>query len=102
MDLWFFVRGLLSDQSMQIRYEDLVQDWQTESKLALRFLGLDWHESVADYHNQLQHKVINSPSHAAVRHSISDKAVGRWKHYERYLEPYLRALDPYCREFGYC
>jgi hypothetical protein len=28
-------------------------------------------------------------------------AVGRWRNYERLLEPALKTLEPFVREFGY-
>jgi hypothetical protein len=28
-------------------------------------------------------------------------AVGRWRNYQKHLEPYLRGLDPFIKAFGY-
>jgi hypothetical protein len=30
------------------------------------------------------------------------RAIGRWKNYERLLEPAQKILEPFVREFGYC
>ena len=46
-------------------------------------------------------KRVNSPSYEAVAQPIYTRAIGRWKNYERLLEPALARLEPLIREFGY-
>jgi hypothetical protein len=46
-------------------------------------------------------KHVCSPSYEAVAQPIYTRAIGRWKNYERLLEPVLAMLDPFVREFGY-
>jgi hypothetical protein len=44
---------------------------------------------------------VTSPTYEAVAQPIYTKAIGRWKHYERILEPAFDVLAPFIREFGY-
>ena len=44
---------------------------------------------------------VTSPSYEAVAQPIYTRAIGRWKNYEKYLEPALATLEPFVREFGY-
>jgi len=46
-------------------------------------------------------KQITSPTYEAVAQPIYTGAIGRWKNYERLLEPALATLEPFIREFGY-
>ena len=46
-------------------------------------------------------KRVHSPSHADVRKPLYRTAVGRWKNYEKYLEPYMPGLERFLKEFNY-
>ena len=48
-----------------------------------------------------EEKFVYSPTHAEVRKPIYSSSVGRWKHYERHMAPFLDRLEPFVREFGY-
>ncbi len=57
---------------------------------------------VLDYRQRISaSKRVNSPSYEEVAQPIYTRAVGRWKHYEKHLEPALATLEPFIREFGY-
>jgi hypothetical protein len=101
MHLWRSVRELMTDNWQEVRYEDVVADPLAASAPALHLLGLAPSDAVADYRRQAEHKVVNSPSQADVRRPIFTQSIGRWRHYQQYLEPILGDLEPYCRMFGY-
>ena len=46
-------------------------------------------------------KRVNSPSSAEVRKPLYRTAVGRWRNYEKYLEPYMSGLEPFLKELNY-
>ena len=99
--VWLRVRGLMSGNWLEVRYEDTVSDLAGQARRALEFLGLPWDESVLDYRERGRGKVVNSPTHDAVREPVYTRAVGRWRHYEKHLAPYLDRLDPLVRALGY-
>jgi tetratricopeptide (TPR) repeat protein len=101
MNVWLSVRELIADSSLQVRYEDVVNDPHAECRRALKALGLPWDDAIAGYRERIQHKVVNSPSQADVRKPVHRGAIGRWKNYARYVEPLLDRLDRFCQEFGY-
>jgi hypothetical protein len=101
MRVWLAVRDLIGDRCWQVRYEDVAREPQAECQRALGFLGLQWRGETDDHPRRVRHKIINSPSQAAVRKPIYGSAIGRWKNYQRYLEPQLPRLEAYCQEFGY-
>jgi hypothetical protein len=68
----------------------------------LTTLGMEWDDQVLQYRQRLtETKKVTSPSYEAVAQPIYTRAIGRWKNYEKYLEPAFATLEPFVREFGY-
>ena len=102
MTAWLKFRELVEVPWCEIRYEDTVADLESQARRALATLGLPWDEQVLNYRSRLTYeKQITSPSYEAVAQPIYTRTIGRWKNYERLLEPALKTLDPFIREFGY-
>jgi tetratricopeptide (TPR) repeat protein len=74
---------------LDMPYEELVQDQEGSSRRMLEFIGLPWDARCLDFH-QTSRSVLTA-SKWQVRQRISQSSVGRWRNYERHVEP-LRAL----------
>ena len=99
---WLKFRDLIETPWCEIRYEDTVANLETQARRALDTLGLAWDNQVLGYRQRLlESKQVTSPTYEAVAQPIYTRAIGRWKHYERLLEPALKTLEPFVREFGY-
>ncbi len=46
-------------------------------------------------------KTVRSPTYADVAKPVYKTAMGRWRNYQKYLEPHLETLAPFARAFGY-
>jgi tetratricopeptide (TPR) repeat protein len=101
LGLWRKLRDKIASPWLEVRYEDTVSDLEKEARRALEFLGLAWEPSVLEYRERLKEKAVASPTYEAVSQPIYTKAVGRWRHYQKYLEPYLPVLQPALDAFGY-
>ena len=101
MGVWLRTRQLMEGNWLEVRYEDTVSDLESQARRALEFLGLPWDERVLEYRTSGREKVVNSPTHEAVRQPVYTRAVGRWRHYERHLGPYLSRLEPFVKALGY-
>lgn len=101
MDFWLEMVPRLGSQSMYVRYEEMIDDLQTVARSTLEFLGLEFEENVLRFFEHARTKRVSSPSSAEVRKPLYRTAVGRWKNYEKYLEPYMPALDRFLKEFNY-
>jgi hypothetical protein len=102
MSAWLKFRELIDVPWCQIRYEDTVADAEAQARKALATLNLPWDNQVLDYRRRLSDtKRVNSPSYEAVAEPIYTSSVGRWKNYDKHLEPALETLEPFVREFGY-
>ena len=86
---------------LEIRYEDTVVDLEKQARRALQFLGLPWEDQVLAYRDRLKGKAVGSPSYEAVSQPLHTRSIGRWKHYQAYLEPCLAILRPSIEAFGY-
>lgn len=101
MGVWLRFRALMDANWVEVRYEDTVADVEGQARRALGLLGLPWDDSVRQYRAANKGKVVNSPTHEAVREPLYTRAIGRWRHYEKYLAPHLGRLEPYVKAFGY-
>jgi len=84
-------RSVLPLRMLTIDYEALVADLESESRRLIEFLGLDWEPACLDF----QHTVrpVFTGSSWQVRKPIFRRSVGRWRRYERHLQPLLEVLE---------
>lgn len=102
MAAWLTFRELVDVPWCEVRYEDTVANLEAQARRALATLGLAWDDVVLNYRQRLTtEKQVTSPSYEAVAQPVYTRAIGRWKNYERLLEPALKTLDPFVRELGY-
>ncbi len=101
MGLWKAAAPCLGDTFLEVRYEDLVADLEGVSRRALTFLGVAWDERVLRFDEHARSKLVRSPTYAAVARPISKGAIGRWRNYQKHLEPWLETLAPFVKAFGY-
>lgn len=83
-------RKVLPIAILEQRYENLVSDPETASHALIEHCGLPWDEACLNFQNT--ERVVNTPSRWQVRQPIYADSVGRWRHYERQLEPLRRLL----------
>jgi len=101
MDVWLTVRQWEGFAWLETRYEDVVANLEQEGRRVTEFLGLNWHEDQAQFHQKSLRKQLYSPTYQDVTRPVYSRSVARWHAYEKYLAPILPALEPYCRAFGY-
>jgi len=94
-------RRLLPLQMHQIRYEDVVAQFEAQIRELLAFLGLPWDEAVRNHADTARRRVINTPSATQVVQPLYSSSVGKWRHYEAQLAPVLGTLQPWVAAFGY-
>jgi tetratricopeptide (TPR) repeat protein len=101
MGIWLRLRETICSPWLEVRYEDCVLHLEREARRALEFLQLPWDPQVLGYRDRLKTKAVNSPTYEAVSQPLYTSAIGRWKNYRKYLEPYLEILQPCLDAFGY-
>ncbi|MEF8794626.1 sulfotransferase [Thiohalorhabdus sp.] len=102
MELWERYRRLLAPGYHEVRYEDLVGDFDGVVAEILDFLGLDWDEGVRDYRSTVAARgAVSTASYAQVHQPLYQGAAGRWRAYSQYFEKLLPGLEPWIRDGGY-
>jgi tetratricopeptide (TPR) repeat protein len=87
MDHWHAVMpGVMLD----VRYEELVADPQTQCRRLLAHCGLRWEDQVLDFHRSK--KASTTASAMQVRRPIYRSSVQKWRNFARELQPVLRRL----------
>jgi len=101
MAVWRQLREKIASPWIELKYEETVANIEKEARRALDFLGLPWEENVLQYRDRLKEKVVGSPTYEAVSQPLYTRAIGRWRNYEEFLQPYLPILEPSVKAFGY-
>lgn len=84
--------NLLSLPLMTLDYEALVEDQEGTSRAMIEFLGLDWDAACLRFHTN--RRDVDTPSYRQVRKPISDRSVGRWKHYAAFVGDAFGSIAP--------
>jgi tetratricopeptide (TPR) repeat protein len=101
MEFWRAMLPRIGAQGLCVRYEEMVDDLPTVARSVLGFLGVEFDENVLKFYEHARTRRVNSPSAAEVRMPLYRTAVGRWRNYEKYLEPYMSGLEPFLKELNY-
>jgi tetratricopeptide (TPR) repeat protein len=82
-------------------YEDLVADFEGQTRGICRFAGLEWTPDLSRFGEARQALEVATPSAAQVRRGLYQDGAGQWRRYRRQLEPVQPLLEPWIRSFGY-
>lgn len=72
---------------LQVHYESLVEEQETQTHRLLEHCGLPWEESCLSFHQNSA--AVATPSATQVRQPLYRNAMGRWRAYERHLQPVI-------------
>lgn len=77
-------RSLLPPSALlEVPYEGLVAEPESWSRRMVEFLGLPWDERCLSFHET--ERAVVTASKWQVRQKISQSSVGRWRHYEKFI-----------------
>jgi tetratricopeptide (TPR) repeat protein len=83
-------RVLPEGAMLEIDYEALVADLETQARRLVAHCGLDWSDACLAFH--ATRRAVRTASAAQVRRPVYQSAVGRWRIYEPQLAPLLEEL----------
>jgi tetratricopeptide (TPR) repeat protein len=101
MTVWQTIKERMVNPCLEIRYEDMVENLESVARKTLGFLEVPWDAGVLGFDEHARKKIVRSPTYADVAKPVYKTAVGRWHHYQKYLEPHLETLAPFAKAFGY-
>jgi len=76
-------KSLPGSAYMEVKYEALVKDFESEARRLFEFLELRWEEQVLDF--QKSKAASSTASAVQVRRGIYSTSIGKWKHYAEEL-----------------
>ena len=83
-------RQVLTIPMMEIQYEELVADQENKSHELVKFCGLEWDDRCIDFHKTK--RFIGTASFEQVKQPMYTKSAGRWKNYEKHIDPLKKSL----------
>ncbi len=101
-DFWYQQADLLRPFVMELRYEDVVMDFEASMRSLSDFLKIDWADAMAaPAQHALRRGYISTPSYSQVIQPVNRKAVGRWRRYGEQFQPILGEVAPYLKRWKY-
>src|ERR1700742_1205261 len=95
------VGRLASLETLMVRHEDLVDDFDREMSQVCGFLGLGWSDAMRSFSDRVRSRAVATPSASQLSRGLNSDGVGRWRRYARQLEPLTPYLQPWVERFGY-
>jgi sulfotransferase family protein len=89
MDHWR--RALPPGVMLEVQYEELVADFETQARSIVAHAGLDWDPNCLAFHET--QRSVRTASHSQVRRPLYKTSVGRWRPYANLLRPLFDALE---------
>jgi tetratricopeptide (TPR) repeat protein len=91
-------RTRLGAEVLELRNEDLIADFDSQTQRLCSHLGLPWDTALRDFGRDTTIATISAQQ---VRRGLSTEGVGHWRRYAAQLAPVLPGLSPWLRRFGY-
>jgi len=92
-DLMAHWTRVMPGQVFELRYEDLVAEPESRIREMLAYCGLPWDDQCLAFDRT--RRPVSTASAEQVRRPIYGTSVQRWRNYEEWLGPLLKALGPF-------
>jgi tetratricopeptide (TPR) repeat protein len=101
-EFWYQQQALLAPHSREVRYEQLVADFEPQVRDIVSFLGLPWDDAVAAPGKRAtEKKFVSTPSYSQVVQPVTTKAVDRWHNYRGHFDEVLPIVAPLLARWSY-
>lgn len=91
-DLMAHWHEVMPGRIFDVPYEDLVGKPETTLKRVVDHLGLEWQDTMLDFHKT--ERTVATASASQVRKPVYQSSTGRWRAYKAHLGPLMDALGP--------
>jgi len=75
---------------LEVQYETLIGDFANEARRIVEYCGLEWSDRFLAFHQT--ERAVRTHSQSQVRQPLFASSIGRWKPYEKWLQPLRDAL----------
>ena len=85
-----------------VRYESLIQDFESEAEHILGYLGLKSDKpALTEFSTRAHGTMINTPSSSQVRQGVYTSSAHRWENYSKFVKPYVHRVRDAIVRYGY-
>ena len=91
-------RVLPPGRILDVRYENIVEDIEAETRRMLAYCHLPWDQRCITFHET--QRPVRTASATQVRLPIYKSSVGRWRAYKEFIGPLLAELEPVSGDVG--
>jgi Flp pilus assembly protein TadD len=86
-------------EELVLKYESFVADPSTHTRMLLEYLGLPFEEGCLRFHENRRY--APTPSYVQVMQKVTDRSVGRFRHYSSQLRAHAPRLANLIATYGY-
>ena len=90
MQVW---RERFPGQFFDISYEATARDLEPNARALIKYLDLPWEDDCLNFHQQKT--AVTTASSVQVREPAHTRSIGRWRKYEKQLQPMVETLRNY-------
>jgi hypothetical protein len=94
-------REVLGLTFCDVRHENMVGDFDRETRRICDFLGVEWNAGLREFARSVPARSVNTPSGPQLARGLFTQGVGHWRRYAPQLAPVLPQLAPWAERFGY-
>ncbi len=76
---------------LDVQYETLAENFEAEARRIVAFCGLEWNKRCLRFYQT--DRAVRTHSQSQVRQPLFQSSIGRWRPYEKWLQPLLDALN---------
>jgi len=74
---------------LDVRYENMVEDLEGQTRRMLQFIDLPWDQRCLQFHEN--QRFVGNVSNNQIRQPLYKSSVQRWRHYQKHLAPLMAA-----------
>ena len=101
MSLSELYREKLALPFFDVRHEDLVSDFENQTKALCTILGVEPDPALANFAERARAQNIATPNAALIGRGIAPERKDQWRPYAQYMAPVMELLAPWVAKFGY-
>lgn len=94
-------RRVLDLEVRDLRYEDLLADFDGTLAALCAFLGVEYDAAMRDFAAKARERDVTTPSASQVVRELNAGGAGQWRPYAAQMAPVMPLLAPWVERFGY-
>ena len=94
-------RPALGARLLDIRNEDLIEDFDSQVQRLCALTGVPWREEMRHFEVAARERTLSTRSSHQIRRGLVRDGVGVWRRYAGQMAPVLPILAPWVERFGY-